>query len=103
MCVPFSHPICKRTHMKNYRLIAAAVLIAASAARADTVSLANGDKVTGEIVEVNPKSVIVTTPYAGRLVIDRAAVKTLQSEKAVPMVGEAQAAALEPKFLSPTP
>ena len=78
-----------------------ALLACAQLAVADTVSLNNGDKITGTIQELNPTSVIVQTPYAGKLTIDRAAVKTMQSEKAVAVT--AAAGGTQQLFLSPTP
>ncbi len=86
--------------MRTGRIAAIAFFLGASVASADTVSLNNGDKVTGVIEEVNPTSIIVTTPYAGKLTIDRKAVKTLKSDKAVMIVG-ADGAKTE-MFVSPT-
>lgn len=60
-----------------------ALSFAAVAAVADTVTLKNGDKLTGTINEINPTSIVVTTPYAGKLTIERAAVQTLLSEQSV--------------------
>jgi len=60
-----------------------ALSFAAVAAVADTVTLRNGDKITGTINEINPTSIVVTTPYAGKLTIERTAVQTLLSEQTV--------------------
>src|SRR5262245_56729942 len=81
----------------------AALLLAASAhlALADTVSLTTGDKLTGTLVELNPTSVIVQTPYAGRVTIDRGAVRTLQSEK--PVAITAASGERQERYLSPNP
>ena len=62
-----------------------ALLAAANAALADTVTLKNGDKITGAIQTVTSTSVVVQTSYAGTMILDRANVKTLQSDKAVPV------------------
>src|SRR4029078_10597669 len=70
-------------------------------ASADTVSLNNGDKITGTILELNPTSVVVQTPYAVRVTIERAAVKTMQSEKAVAVTSAA--GQKEDRYLSPAP
>jgi putative salt-induced outer membrane protein YdiY len=75
--------------------------VAAHAAIADTVSLNNGDKITGTIKELTAASVIVETPYAGRLTIDRAAIKTMHSEKPV-SIAQATGPAQE-KYVSPNP
>jgi putative salt-induced outer membrane protein YdiY len=83
-------------------LIAAfALLAAAQLASADTVTLSNGDKITGTIQSVTATSVVVQTAYAGTMTIDKATVKTMQSEKAVAVtLASGQAQQL---FLSPTP
>ncbi|HEY4328278.1 MAG TPA: DUF481 domain-containing protein [Phycisphaerae bacterium] len=86
--------------MRITYLLALLALGAASSVQADTVALGNGDKITGTILEVNPTSVVVQTPYAGKLTIDRAAVKTMQSEKAVAVTTPA---GTEQKYLSPVP
>ena len=86
--------------MRTGRIAAVAFFLCASVASGDTISLNNGDKVTGVIEEINPASIIVTTPYAGKLTIDRKAVKTLKSDKAVMIVG-ADGGKTE-MFVSPT-
>jgi putative salt-induced outer membrane protein YdiY len=70
-----------------------------AAAWADSVVMNNGDKLTGAIEEVNPSTVIITSPYAGRLQIDRVAIKTMQSDKAVTIVRPSNTR--EQLFLSP--
>jgi putative salt-induced outer membrane protein YdiY len=86
----------------RYPLLAALALLSISQlAVADTISMNNGDKLTGTILEVNPTSVIVQTPYAGRVTLDRAAVKTLTSEKAVTITNAA--GAKQERFVSPAP
>jgi putative salt-induced outer membrane protein len=75
-------------------------LMSVSLARADSVLLNNGDRVSGTIEELNPASVIITTRYAGRLVIDRSAIKTLQSDKPVTIIRPNDQK--EQLFLSPT-
>jgi putative salt-induced outer membrane protein YdiY len=64
-------------------LVVLAVMGAAQIAIADTVTLNNGDKITGTIEAVTATSVVMQTPYAGKLTVDKATVKTMQSEKAV--------------------
>lgn len=51
-----------------------------SAARADVVLLANGDRVSGQVVSADAKTVVIRTPYAGELKIDRAAVAEVRVE-----------------------
>ena len=80
---------------------ALALLWASQLAVADTVSLNNGDKITGTIQEINPTSVIVQTPYAGRMTIDRTAVKTLQSEKTVSITSAS--GPKQDRYVSPAP
>jgi putative salt-induced outer membrane protein len=87
--------------MRLPALAPAALLLSAAAAHADTVSLNNGDKLTGAIEEVTPTTIVLTSPYAGRLLIDRAAVKALQSEKPVSIVRPD--GGKDARFLSPAP
>ncbi|HVT83183.1 MAG TPA: DUF481 domain-containing protein, partial [Phycisphaerae bacterium] len=82
-------------------LVPTLVLALVSAAVADTVSLNNGDKITGTIQELNPTNVVVETPYAGKLTIDRAAIKTMHSDKEVTITSPAGERV--EKFLSPAP
>lgn len=79
-------------------ILAAALPVAAWA---DSVALNNGDHITGVIEEVNPSSVIVATPYAGRLIVERGAIKSLQTDKAVSIVRSTDTK--EQRFLSPKP
>jgi putative salt-induced outer membrane protein YdiY len=64
-------------------LSAIALLAAAQVAVADTVTLNNGDKITGTIQSVTATSVVVQTSYAGTVTLDKATVKTMQSDKPV--------------------
>lgn len=86
--------------MRFFPGLVAVMVMGGGAAMADSIVLKNGDKITGKIEEVNPSSVIVATPYAGRLVIERGAVKTLQSERAVTVVRPTDAR--EQLFLAPS-
>lgn len=57
------------------------VLFAALCAlRADVVLLANGDRVSGQVVSADGKTVVIRTPYAGELKIDRSAVSEVRVE-----------------------
>src|SRR4051794_28140484 len=75
-----------------------ALLSCTAAALADTVQLNNGDKLTGTITEVNPPSVIVTPPYAGKLTISRDGVQPLPPDKPVNIVTPAGS---QPMYVSP--
>ncbi len=86
--------------MKRMVYLATLTALASLPAFADTVTLRNGDQLTGSINEVSPAHVIVTTPYAGKLTIDRAAVRTLQSDTAVSVLRPDGSSEL--RYLSPT-
>jgi putative salt-induced outer membrane protein YdiY len=60
-----------------------AVVFLTGFAFADTVTLKNGDKLTGTIGEVSPERIVVMTPYAGKVMVERSAVRTLQSDHLV--------------------
>ncbi len=60
-----------------------AVLLAGFAAlevRADRVTLSNGDRVTGQLLFMDAKSVVVRSDLMGEVKIDRSAVSTIESE-----------------------
>jgi len=60
------------------------VLIASvSAARADVVLLSNGDRVSGQLISADAKTVVIKTPYAGELKIQRSAVAEVRAESPV--------------------
>lgn len=63
-----------------------ACALVSAVALADTVTLKNGDSVSGTINRVSPDAVEVTTAYAGKVTIKREAVKTLRSEQKVLVV-----------------
>jgi putative salt-induced outer membrane protein YdiY len=54
---------------------------AAIFARADEISLKNGDRLTGEIIKSDGKTVSLKTDYAGTVEIDWKAIVSLSSEK----------------------
>jgi putative salt-induced outer membrane protein YdiY len=85
--------------MRRSIWVVPALLICARIAFADIITLNNGDQITGTIDELNPKSVVITTPYAGKLTIDRTAVKTMRSEKTVNVVRDS--GQTDERFLSP--
>lgn len=63
-----------------------AASLVAGAAFGDTVTLKNGDKLTGTIGEVSPEHIVVSTPYAGKVTVERTAVRTLQSDGRVTVI-----------------
>lgn len=48
--------------------------------RADVVLLANGDRVSGQLVSADAKTVVIRTAWAGELTIDRSAVTEIRPE-----------------------
>lgn len=54
------------------------LLVFFSAARADLVLLSNGDRVSGQLISADAKTVVIKTPYAGELKIDRSAVADIR-------------------------
>jgi putative salt-induced outer membrane protein YdiY len=76
------------------------LLAAAQIAVADTVTLTNGDKITGTIQSVTATTVVVQTEFAGTVTIDKKTVQTMQSEKAVPVTLES--GQTQQLFLAPT-
>jgi putative salt-induced outer membrane protein len=56
---------------------------AACGARADVVLLANGDRVSGQLVSADARAVVIRTAWGGELKIDRAAVTEVRAENPV--------------------
>lgn len=56
------------------------LLLAVGAMRADVVLLANGDRVSGQVLSVDAKTVVIKTAYAGELKIDRSAVAEVRAD-----------------------
>ena len=52
---------------------------------ADNVLLKSGDSLTGTIKQISPDTIDLDTPYAGVIHIKRDSVKTLRSDKSVPI------------------
>lgn len=65
--------------VKLFEFAAVTVALAAGAA-ADTVSLKNGDRITGSILNSDEKTITVKTTYAGDVKIERAQIAALSSE-----------------------
>ncbi len=56
--------------------------LGALAATADTVTLSNGDRVTGKVELVDAGAVVIKTDWGGRLTIKRASVTSLDTDEA---------------------
>ena len=59
------------------------LLLAVGAANADTITLKNGDRISGEIVALRDGKIIVKTAYAGEVPVDRAMLGGVTSESGV--------------------
>ncbi len=59
------------------------LVVPGTGALADTVWLTNGDRMTGKIVLMDSSKLLLETPYAGSVPIDRAMISTLQSDEAL--------------------
>lgn len=71
------------------RLGAGALACALSgAAYADTLTLHNGDRLTGRILHMSPSTLTFETTWAGELKIPRYEVKTIETDKAVGVLQE---------------
>lgn len=55
-------------------------MAALCALRADVVLFSNGDRVSGQVISADARSVVIKTPYAGELKIDRGAVTEIRVE-----------------------
>lgn len=55
-------------------------ILAAPAALADVVQLANGDRLSGTLKSIDGNNVVVDTEYAGRIVVDRTAVTSVETD-----------------------
>ncbi len=69
---------------------AAALALAclAGAAQADTVLLHNGDRLTGRILHMSPSTLSFETTWAGELAIPRYEIRTIETDKPVPVLRE---------------
>lgn len=63
--------------------IAAILLATVSGTRADTITLRNGDHLSGTIVTSEGKGLTLKTDYAGEIKIKWAAVKEVSSEQGI--------------------
>ncbi|MGC8553383.1 MAG: DUF481 domain-containing protein [Phycisphaerae bacterium] len=66
--------------------VALAVGAAAQLSRADTITLSNGDRLSGSIDRITPTLVILDTNYGGVITLERSAVAAMVSVKPVQIV-----------------
>ena len=67
--------------MKLLALFFPAILLASLAANAETVTLKNGDRITGTVVKSDGKTLVVKTDFAGEITIGWASIQDLSSDK----------------------
>jgi putative salt-induced outer membrane protein YdiY len=95
-------------------IIRAALLaaLAAPAAHADHVSLDNGDRLTGKIVNLGKDKLTLETKYAGKIEIPRDRVRTIEADEPLPVLRNGESALsrasgalplAEIAFVNPTP
>ncbi len=65
--------------MQTYRLLCV-FFAALCPAWSGVVLLSNGDRISGELVSVDAKTVVIRTPYAGELKINRSAVSEVRTD-----------------------
>lgn len=80
--------------------IVTAGALGAGLASADTVTLHNGDRLTGRILHMSPSTLTFETTWAGELRIPRYEVKALETDKPVDVLRE-RSARTEPMTLTP--
>lgn len=69
-------------------MFAAVLLAGAAVARADTVTLLNGDRLSGTLRHLSADALTLVTSYAGAIRIRRSEVATLETERAVDLLLE---------------
>ncbi len=72
--------------LKQFATVFVGVLAMATAARADTVMLKNGDRLTGTVEVSDGKDVTLKTDFAGEIKIQWAAVQELKTDKPIYVV-----------------
>jgi putative salt-induced outer membrane protein YdiY len=65
---------------------ALAVVLLAAASSADEVTLKNGDRLTGTLVEITKDKLVLKTDYAGDLKLDRASIASIRTDAPVTVV-----------------
>jgi len=69
-------------------MIAAVLLAAAATSHADTVTLVNGDRLSGKVERLSADALTLATSYAGTLKIRRSEVATLETDRSVAVLLE---------------
>lgn len=71
---------------RSHHALAAALMLSSGAflggtqAQADSIQLSNGDRLTGTVIHLSGESLTLETSYAGRLVIRRSEVASIQTD-----------------------
>jgi len=82
--------------------LAAAIILLAPAAWADTITLHNGDRLTGRVLHMSPSTLTFETTWAGELHIPRYEVRAIETDKPVGVLRE-RANRTESMTLGPAP
>lgn len=78
--MPFTLPVQLTTI--NHRLtLGFMIALLADSVLGDSVQLKNGDRITGTITEMSPRSLKIKTHYAGTITLDTSAIASLQTDK----------------------
>lgn len=83
-------------------MAASLLAIALAPARADTITLHNGDRLTGRVLHLTPSTLTFETTWAGELRIPRYEVRAIETDKPVTVLRE-RARATEWASLKPAP
>ncbi len=74
-------PYRKTTFFWHRLICLPGILFIGLSARADTLLLANGDRISGELLELSPNTVKIKTSYAGTLSLDINAIQSFHTDK----------------------
>ena len=69
--------------MKRIAFVFAAIILMCPNVFADQITLKNGDRLTGDIVKSDQKSLVIKSEFAGEVTVQWAAVKTITSTQAL--------------------
>ena len=69
--------------IRNHKVLLLVTMLTAMTAHADTLTLVNGDRLTGRVVSLEAGKLVFTTTYAGDLKLPWAQVRNLESEDKV--------------------
>jgi hypothetical protein len=65
--------------MKSLALAIAAIVVLAPCVFADQITLTNGDRLTGDVIRSDGKTLVIKTEFAGEVTIQWAAIDTITS------------------------